>query len=62
MTADRKDNTPQEVTAHSQGARLFAWRRGFNAMHLIEPRRSDWGYSKRSQIHPMSRRGKSQTG
>ena len=36
MTADRKDNTPPEVTADSQVARLFAWRRGFNAMHLID--------------------------
>jgi SAM-dependent methyltransferase len=36
MTADRKDNTPQGVTADSQVARLFAWRRGFNAMHLID--------------------------
>jgi ubiquinone/menaquinone biosynthesis C-methylase UbiE len=36
MTANRKDNTPQDVTADSQVARLFAWRRGFNAMHLID--------------------------
>jgi SAM-dependent methyltransferase len=36
MAADRNDNTPQEVTADSQVARLFAWRRGFNAMHLID--------------------------
>jgi SAM-dependent methyltransferase len=36
MTADRKDHTPPEVTADSQVARLFAWRRGFNAMHLID--------------------------
>jgi SAM-dependent methyltransferase len=36
MTADRKDNRPPEVTADSQVARLFAWRRGFNAMHLID--------------------------
>jgi SAM-dependent methyltransferase len=36
MTADRNDNTPPEVTADSQVARLFAWRRGFNAMHLID--------------------------
>jgi SAM-dependent methyltransferase len=36
MAVDRQDNTPQEVTAESQVARLFAWRRGFNAMHLID--------------------------
>ena len=36
MAADRRDNTPQEVTADTQVARLFAWRRGFNAMHLID--------------------------
>jgi 2-polyprenyl-3-methyl-5-hydroxy-6-metoxy-1,4-benzoquinol methylase len=36
MVADRSNNTPQEVTADSQVARLFTWRRGFNAMHLID--------------------------
>lgn len=35
MGADQQDNSP-EVTADSQVARLFAWRRGFNAMHLID--------------------------
>jgi hypothetical protein len=36
MAADQRANTPPEVTADSQGARLFAWRRGFTAMHLID--------------------------
>jgi hypothetical protein len=36
IVADQKDHSPQEITAESQVARLFAWRRGFNAMHLID--------------------------
>lgn len=30
------DATGREITADSQVARIFAWRRGFNAMHLID--------------------------
>jgi SAM-dependent methyltransferase len=36
MGADPADGTPSSVTAESQVARIFAWRRGFNAMHLID--------------------------
>ncbi|MBZ0325392.1 MAG: helix-turn-helix domain-containing protein, partial [Alphaproteobacteria bacterium] len=33
-----KDTTPAggKVTAESQVAKIFEWRRGFNAMHLID--------------------------
>ena len=36
MATGRTDDRPKEITADSQVARLFAWRRGFNAMHLID--------------------------
>ena len=52
MAADRRDNTPQEVTADSQVARLFSWRRGFNAMHLIDLG-IRLGSSRRSWIPPI---------
>jgi len=31
-----QDEGMAEITADSQVARIFAWRRGFNAMHLID--------------------------
>lgn len=30
------EQTPQDITADSQVARIFEWRRGFNAIHLID--------------------------
>ena len=62
MTADRKDHTPREVTADSQGARLFAWRRGFNAMHLIDLGVRLGLFKAFADTPLISRRGKSQTG
>jgi SAM-dependent methyltransferase len=36
MTAERMQEPLQDLTADEQVARIFAWRRGFNAMHLID--------------------------
>src|SRR4029434_3679873 len=36
MAGDSREQTLSDVTADSQLAKLFAWRRGFNAMHLID--------------------------
>ncbi len=36
MTAEREGGESAQVSADSQVARIFAWRRGFNAMHLID--------------------------
>jgi 2-polyprenyl-3-methyl-5-hydroxy-6-metoxy-1,4-benzoquinol methylase len=36
MASERNEGKTIDVTAESQVARVFAWRRGFNAMHLID--------------------------
>ena len=36
MTSNSIDNLGNELTAESQVAKIFEWRRGFNAMHLID--------------------------
>lgn len=36
MVTEHAHEGPPEVTADEQVARIFAWRRGFNAMHLID--------------------------
>lgn len=36
MTADMRNSSGGEPTAESQTAKIFEWRRGFNAMHLID--------------------------
>jgi hypothetical protein len=36
MAGDPRERTLSDVTADSQLAKIFAWRRGFNAMHLID--------------------------
>ena len=36
MEDEEHRDDPKEPTAEDQVARLFEWRRGFNAMHLID--------------------------
>lgn len=36
MSSDTRESSTMEKTADSQVAKIFAWRRGFNAMHLID--------------------------
>ena len=36
MTSDNRRSPGEEPTAESQVAKIFEWRRGFNAMHLID--------------------------
>jgi len=36
MASARDEATTKDITPDSQVARVFAWRRGFNAMHLID--------------------------
>ena len=36
MARERRSESPDAVTAEDQVAKIFAWRRGFNAMHLID--------------------------
>ncbi len=36
MTSDSRTDASAELTAEDQVARIFEWRRGFNAMHLID--------------------------
>lgn len=36
MTSMETEKTSAEITAETQVAKIFEWRRGFNAMHLID--------------------------
>ncbi len=36
MSGENKKGAPDELTAEAQVAKVFKWRRGFNAMHLID--------------------------
>jgi len=36
MSGENKKGAPDELTAEAQVAKIFKWRRGFNAMHLID--------------------------
>ncbi|MBC8391129.1 MAG: hypothetical protein H8E17_00980, partial [Deltaproteobacteria bacterium] len=36
MTTIQHENEVANLTAETQVARVFSWRRGFNAMHLID--------------------------
>lgn len=36
MPPSSREHSAMEITADSQVAKIFAWRRGFNAMHLID--------------------------
>lgn len=36
MSRENKKGTPDGLTAEAQVAKIFEWRRGFNAMHLID--------------------------
>ena len=36
MGSERAESKATDVSADSQVAKVFAWRRGFNAMHMID--------------------------
>ena len=36
MPTDSQTDAPAELTAEDQVAKIFEWRRGFNATHLID--------------------------
>lgn len=36
MSEEKSSEVVEEITADDQAARIVEWRRGFNAMHLID--------------------------